>query len=105
MEKISPMKRCIAKWTKKDRVGYLFIFPAVLVLFVFTIIPLVISFIISLTNLDIFLAWPQFVGLDNFKRTLGDERVWNAFKNTFLLCGDIGAHSAYCGAGTGLLAV
>ena len=56
MEKISPMKRCIAKWTKKDRVGYLFIFPAVLVLFVFTIIPLVISFIISLTNLDIFLA-------------------------------------------------
>ena len=32
MEKISPMKRCIAKWTKKDRVGYLFIFPAVLVL-------------------------------------------------------------------------
>lgn len=83
MEKISPMKRCIAKWTKKDRVGYLFIFPAVLVLFVFTIIPLVISFIISLTNLDIFLAWPQFVGLDNFKRTLGDERVWNAFKNTF----------------------
>ena len=77
------MKRCIAKWTKKDRVGYLFIFPAVLVLFVFTIIPLVISFIISLTNLDIFLAWPQFVGLDNFKRTLGDERVWNAFKNTF----------------------
>ena len=83
MEKISPMKRCIAKWTKKDRVGYLFIFPAVLVLFVFTIIPLVISFIFSLTNLDIFLAWPLFVGLDNFKRTLGDERVWNAFKNTF----------------------
>ena len=83
MEKSSPIKRFTAKWTGKDRVGYLFIFPAILVLFVFTIIPLVISFIISLTNLDIFLALPDFVGLENFKRTLGDERVWNAFKNTF----------------------
>ena len=26
---------------------------------------------------------PDKSGLDNFKRTLGDERVWNAFKNTF----------------------
>jgi multiple sugar transport system permease protein len=83
MEKSSPIKKKIAKWTGKDRVGYLFIFPAILVLFVFTIVPLIISFVISLTNLDIFLAWPDFVGLDNFKRTLADERVWNAFKNTF----------------------
>lgn len=90
---------------EKDRVGYLFIFPAVLVLFVFTIIPLVISFIISLTNLDIFLAWPQFVGLDNFKRTLGDERVWNAFKNTFYYVVISVPIQLVDGAGTGLLAV
>ena len=57
------MKKGLAKWTGKDRVGYLFIFPGMLILFVFTIIPLVISFIISLTNLDIFLAWPNMVGL------------------------------------------
>lgn len=77
------MKKGLAKWTGKDRVGYLFIFPGMLILFVFTIIPLVISFIISLTNLDIFLAWPNMVGLENFKRTMADERVLNAFKNTF----------------------
>lgn len=83
MEKSSPVKKFIAKWTNKDRVGYLFILPGVSVLFIFTIIPLIVSFIISLTNLDIFLAWPDMIGLDNFKRTLGDARVWNAFKNTF----------------------
>ena len=77
------MKKGLAKWAGKDRVGYLFIFPGMLILFVFTIIPLVISFIISLTNLDIFLAWPNMVGLENFKRTMADERVLNAFKNTF----------------------
>lgn len=78
-----PMKKGLSKWTGKDRVGYLFIFPGMFILFVFTIIPLVVSFIISLTNLDIFLAWPDMVGLENFKRTMTDERVLNAFKNTF----------------------
>ncbi len=82
-ERSRGMKKGLAKWTGKDRVGYLFIFPGMLILFVFTIIPLVISFIISLTNLDIFLAWPNMVGLENFKRTMADERVLNAFKNTF----------------------
>ena len=79
----SAKRKGLAKWTGKDRVGYLFIFPGMFILFVFTIIPLVISFIISLTNLDIFLAWPDMVGLENFKRTMADERVLNAFKNTF----------------------
>lgn len=84
MERSSPVRSFIAKWTRKDRVGYLFIFPAVFILFVFTIVPLLVSFMISLTDLDIFLAVPEFVGLDNFKRTLEDQRVWNAFKNTFV---------------------
>ncbi|SDG73417.1 carbohydrate ABC transporter permease [Marvinbryantia formatexigens] len=84
MEKSQPAaRRWIQRWTKKDRVGYLFIFPAVFILFVFTIIPLICSFFISLTDLDIFLATPDFVGLENFKRTFEDERVWNALKNTF----------------------
>ena len=83
MDRSSPLRRMIARWTRKDRVGYLFILPAILILFVFTIIPLVVSFFISLTDLNIFLAVPNMTGLDNFKRTLSDERVWNAFKNTF----------------------
>lgn len=84
MERGTSYKNFIKKWTNKDRVGYIFIFPAVFILFVFTIIPLIISFIISLTNLDIFLKWPDWTGIDNFIRTISDDRVWNAFKNTFI---------------------
>lgn len=73
----------MAKWTRKDRVGYLFIFPGVFTLFVFTIIPLIVSFVISFTDLNIFLAWPKMIGFDNFTRSFADARVWNAFKNTF----------------------
>ena len=73
-----------AKMTSKNRVGYLFILPGTLILFVFTIIPLIVSFVISLTDLDIFLAAPNFVGLSNFVRSFADERVLNAFKNTFV---------------------
>ncbi len=83
MEKNRTVKKGLAKWFGKDRVGYLFVFPAILFLFVFTIIPLLVSFVISLTNLNIFLEWPKMIGLDNFKKTLGDARVWNAFRNTF----------------------
>lgn len=84
MKTKSPAGGWISRWTRKDRVGYLFIFPAIFILFVFTIIPLIVSFVISVTDLDIFLAAPEFVGLENFSRSLRDERVWNAFKNTFL---------------------
>ena len=70
--------------TNKDHVGYLFILPSCLILLLFTIIPLIMSFAISLTDLDIFLAWPDMIGLENFRTSFGDARVWNAFKNTFV---------------------
>lgn len=71
-------------WLGKKRIGYLFIFPSVFILFVFTIIPLISSFFISFTNLDIFLEQPDFTGIENFVRSITDERVINAFKNTFI---------------------
>ena len=71
-------------WLGKKRIGYLFIFPSVFILFVFTIIPLISSFFISFTNLDIFLGQPDFTGIENFVRSITDERVINAFKNTFI---------------------
>ena len=73
-----------SKMTNKDHVGYLFILPSCLILLLFTIIPLIMSFAISLTDLDIFLAWPDMIGLENFRTSFGDARVWNAFKNTFV---------------------
>lgn len=77
-------KKGAARLLDKDHVGYLFILPSCLIIFIFTIIPLLASFVISLTDMDIFLGQPNFLGLENFVRSFGDERVPNAFKNTFV---------------------
>ncbi len=71
-------------WLDKDHVGYLFIFPSCLILFIFTIVPLLFSFIFSLTDLNIFLGVPNFVKLDNFKESFTDFRAWNSLTNTFI---------------------
>lgn len=73
--------------TDRKHVGYLFIFPALLDLFIFVAIPLVIAFYIALTDLDIFLQNPEFIGFSNFVRSFKDERVLNAFKNTLIYVG------------------
>lgn len=80
----NPLRSFMDHWTHKDRVGYLFTLPSLLITFIFVIVPLLISFALGLTDLDIFLDTPEFVQFENFSRTLQDERVWNAFKNTFL---------------------
>ena len=73
--------------TNRKNVGYLFIFPALLDLFIFVAIPLIAAFYIALTDLDIFLQSPNFVGQSNFTQSFQDERVWNAFKNTAVYVG------------------
>jgi multiple sugar transport system permease protein len=70
-------------FNKPQRAAYLFILPSVIVLVLFTVIPLVNSVIISFLNMDPFLQNIQFVGMDNFSALLQDERFWNALKNTF----------------------
>ena len=77
-------KRFWNKLTDKDHVGYLFILPAVFIITIFIIIPLIAAFFIGLLNLDSFMQKFEFVGFDNFIRTVTDERVWNAFKNTLV---------------------
>ncbi len=72
-----------AYWNKPNHAAYLFIAPALLIILVFVIVPLISSFIISLTNMDIFMRDIEFIGFANFKKSFGEERVWNAFKNTF----------------------
>lgn len=79
--------RVWSRMTDRKHVGYLFIFPALLDLFIFVAVPLVIAFYIALTDLDIFLQNPEFIGFSNFVRSFKDERVLNAFKNTLIYVG------------------
>lgn len=76
---LSKMKKY---WSQPNHAAYVFLFPSLLVLFAFVIIPLIGTFIISFLDMNIFLNNIKFVGFDNFVRFFQDSRALNAFKNT-----------------------
>ena len=68
------MLKSIARyWNKPSRAAYLFLAPSFLVLLVFTVVPLLGTFAISFTDLNIFFTNNNIVGLDNFMRIFSDE--------------------------------
>lgn len=76
------------RWTllemKKHKVAYLMIAPFFILFTLFTIIPVVLSLILSFTNFNL-LEWPDFVFLDNYIRLFLDDDVFiTAIKNTLM---------------------
>lgn len=61
---------------------YLFIAPVIILLFIFSILPLFSAFFISLFDVSIMLDQPKFLGLGNFTEILGDKRFWNSLSVT-----------------------
>ncbi|WP_203662941.1 carbohydrate ABC transporter permease [Lacticaseibacillus sp. 53-4] len=66
------------RWT-----AYSFIAPNFLGFFIFTLIPVVFSFVLAFMSWDSF-STPKFVGLGNFQKMIHDTTFWISFKNTFL---------------------
>jgi len=64
--------------------GYGFIAPAVLVLFVFMVVPIVGSLVLLLTDYSM-LGEPSWVGLENIKRLGSDKRMWTCYRNSALI--------------------
>lgn len=64
--------------------GFLFIAPTIIGLLVFIIGPMIASFGLSFYKWNVFRP-PEFIGLDNFSRLVGDNRVYVSYKNTFFL--------------------
>ena len=71
-----------SKLFDKDYVGYFFILPSLLIIFIFTIVPLFEAFGIAATDMNIFMSKWNFTGMENFVRSFQDERLLNSFKNT-----------------------
>lgn len=63
-----------------------FLAPALALIGVFFLLPMAASLLLSFTDFDIYaLGRPdrlQYIGLDNYRRLLGDPRFWTALKNT-----------------------
>jgi multiple sugar transport system permease protein len=71
-------------FNRPGRAAYVFLLPSLLTLFVFSFIPMGGAIAIGLMKLDIYFTEPGFAGLSNFIKLMGDERFWNAFKNTLV---------------------
>jgi len=59
----------------------LMVLPAVLIIFIFKLIPVIVSFSMSLTKWRI-IDTPEFIGFDNFVQLFQDPNFWNAVWNT-----------------------
>jgi multiple sugar transport system permease protein len=59
----------------------LFLLPSLIGLSLFTVVPILTSLGLTLTEWDLLTA-PKFVGLDNFRRLIGDQNFWKALSNT-----------------------
>lgn len=68
--------------------GYLFVMPWILGLFLFTLIPMIFSAILSLCKWDIVtgLSTIEFVGLENYQNLFEDAKFWQSLKVTFKFC-------------------
>jgi multiple sugar transport system permease protein len=63
------------------RVALVFIAPALIGFTAFYLVPAVRGLYLSFTDWNL-LSDPEFVGLDNYRRLLGDELFWNALRVT-----------------------
>jgi multiple sugar transport system permease protein len=67
--------------------SFVFPAPAVILLLIIVIIPIVYNLYLAFHKWTIGLGSPRFIGLDNFIELLTDERVWNGLKVMFLFSG------------------
>lgn len=68
---------------RKAITAWLFLTPAIVVLALFTLYPMVQAAYLSLTNYNLIRA-AEWVGLDNYIELFRDDAFWNAFWNTVL---------------------
>ena len=73
---------------RQNRIGYGFIMPWLIGLFVFTLIPMLFSLVLSFCKWDIVtgLSTIKFVGFQNFTKIFNDKKFYKALEVTFKFC-------------------
>lgn len=73
-----------SRFLNSDRGLNLLCLPALLLMVMFVLIPLVQGMQISLTNWNGYSQEFSFIGLDNYKRLFSDDMFYTAFRNTLI---------------------
>ena len=73
---------------RQDRAAWVFLAPALVLIGVFFVLPVIAGFLLSLTDFDIYsIGDPRvarLVGLANYRQILSDAEFWNALRNTLV---------------------
>lgn len=78
---------------KRNKTAYFMIAPFMILFFIFTIIPVVLSLVLSFTSFNM-LQWPKFVFMDNYITLfLDDDLFITALKNTLIFAAVTGPTS------------
>ena len=82
------------QWTwhemKRNKVAYLMVAPYMIIFTCFTVLPVVLSAVISLTDFNL-LEWPNFVGPENYIRLFLDDDIFiTACQNTLIFACIVG---------------
>ena len=86
----------MAQWTikemKRNKVAYFMIFPFMFVFVLFTLFPVLLSFILSFTSFNMLeISWDMFIGIDNYTRLFFEDDIFlQACKNTLVFAVVIG---------------
>ena len=86
-----------AAWTwkemKRNKVAYALIAPFMILFTIFTVVPVLLSFILSFTTFNM-LEWPNFIFMDNYIRMFLDDDIFViAVKNTLIFAAITGPTS------------
>ena len=65
----------------RRRAGLMLVSPALLLILLLSITPLVVAIVLSFTHYDLFTA-PQFIGFTNYRSLFRDDDFWQALGNT-----------------------
>ncbi|GJM44117.1 MAG: sugar ABC transporter permease [Gemmatimonadota bacterium] len=92
---------------REARTGWLFLAPALLLLGVFFLVPVLSGLALSLTDFDAYaIGSPdlaRFVGIDNYVQTLASDEFWAALRNTLYFAVLAGPLSILVSLGAALL--
>lgn len=81
---MGPLKKIDVFWNKPQNAAYLFVAPAIIIVVMFSILPMLAALVISMTNVNIFFTNIRFIGFNNFKNAFNDPRFLNAARITGL---------------------
>ena len=82
------------QWTlkeiKRNRVGYFMVAPFMILFTLFTVLPVVLSVVVSFTDFNL-LQWPTWLWFENYERLFLDDDIFmTACQNTFIFAVIVG---------------